>query len=168
MNYKNKNGPINIGFPLSSENHKKYQEGVDYCVEDRGNGFKKYIILSEKLKADFRRFNHGQDFGDITEQKFEVLPENPEEMARKIREGNEKHRQKFIAENNPPKLRFQPNEPKLSKKSAISTSKSHQQSPNNSDHHHDLIIIISLVGLIILSIGLLIVKKCLKKNEPKK
>ncbi|CAG8447233.1 9409_t:CDS:2 [Racocetra fulgida] len=90
----------------NSENQKKYQEGVDYCVEDRGNGFKKYIILSEKLKADFRRFNNGQDFGDITEQKFKVLPEHSEEMARKIREENEKHRQKFIAENNPPKLRY--------------------------------------------------------------
>ncbi|CAG8757526.1 15630_t:CDS:2, partial [Cetraspora pellucida] len=106
MSYEDKNNPINIGFPLSSENRKKYQEGVDYCTEDRGNGFRKYIILSEKLKADFRRFNNGQDFGDITEQKFEVLPENSEEMARKIREENEKHQQKFIAENNPPKLRY--------------------------------------------------------------
>ncbi|CAG8759510.1 20669_t:CDS:2, partial [Racocetra persica] len=91
---------------FEAEENPKLVEGVDYCVEDKGNGFKKYIILSEKLKADFRRFNHGQDFGDITEQKFEVLPENSEEMARKIREGNEKHRQKFIAENNPPKLRY--------------------------------------------------------------
>ena len=81
MNQAN-NSKINIGFPLSPENRKKYQEGVDYKIEDKGGGFKKYIILSEKLLADFRRFNRGQDLGNnniVTEQSGKVLSENPEE-----------------------------------------------------------------------------------------
>ncbi|CAJ0832425.1 9721_t:CDS:10, partial [Entrophospora sp. SA101] len=43
------------------ENRKNYQEGVDYRIEEMGGDFKKYIILSEKLKADFRRFNVNSD-----------------------------------------------------------------------------------------------------------
>jgi len=80
MNYKNKNNPINIGFPLSQENRKKYQEGEDYKIEDREGGFKEYIILSEKLRADFRRFNGGKIFGNVvTEKEFKMPNENPEE-----------------------------------------------------------------------------------------
>ncbi|CAG8756315.1 1618_t:CDS:2, partial [Ambispora leptoticha] len=80
--------------------------GVDYKIEDGGNGCKKYIILSEKLKADLRKCNGGRDFGNtIIQEKFK-MPESPEELARKIREENEKHRQKFIAENNPPELNY--------------------------------------------------------------
>ncbi|CAG8715226.1 8161_t:CDS:2 [Cetraspora pellucida] len=67
---------------------------------------KKLETKKENKNKKKSKFNNGQDFGDITEQKFEVLPEHSEEMARKIREENEKHRQKFIAENNPPKLHY--------------------------------------------------------------
>jgi len=104
---QDKNNPINIGFPLSPENRKNYQEGADYKIEDMGNGSKKYIILSEKLKAVFQKYNGGQDFGNtITEEKFKIPAVSPEETTRKMREGNEKNRQKFIAENNPPKLNY--------------------------------------------------------------
>src|SRR6185295_10913996 len=102
---QNDNSKINVGFPLIPENRKKYQEGADYKIEDKGSGFKKYIILSEKLLADFRRFNRGQDLGNnntVTEQSGKVLSENPEKLVRQIKEEIEKHRQKFIAENNPP------------------------------------------------------------------
>ncbi|CAG8756336.1 9519_t:CDS:1, partial [Ambispora leptoticha] len=55
---------------------------------------------------DFRKCNGGRDFGNtIIQEKFK-MPASPEELARKIREENEKHRQKFIAENNPPKLDY--------------------------------------------------------------
>ncbi|CAG8658949.1 9128_t:CDS:1 [Paraglomus brasilianum] len=118
---QNDNSKINVGFPLSPENRKKYQEGVDYKIEDKGGGFKKYIILSEKLLADFRRFNRGQDLGNnniVTEQSGKVLSENPEKLVRQIKEEIEKHRQKFIAENNPPNFQktyiplFDANDPK--------------------------------------------------------
>ena len=118
---QNDNSKINIGFPLSPENRKKYQEGVDYKIEDKGGGFKKYIILSEKLKAAFRRFNNGREVDYVTEEKVKVdnrLLGSPEEVTKKMREENEKHRQKFIAENNPPNFQktyiplFDANDPK--------------------------------------------------------
>ncbi|CAI2161758.1 1318_t:CDS:1 [Funneliformis geosporum] len=102
MNWDNKKNPINIGFPLSSENRKKYQEGIDYKIEEMGGGFRKYHLLSEKLKADIRRYNGGDFGGVITEQEGFIPPQIPEELARKIKEENKIKRRKFIAENNPP------------------------------------------------------------------
>ncbi|MEG7979091.1 MAG: hypothetical protein NY202_04250 [Mollicutes bacterium UO1] len=78
---------------------------MDYKIEDKGEGFKNYIILSEKLRADLRRFENEQNVGNIvTEQTGKVTWENLKEGTRKMKEENEKHRQKFITENNPPQL----------------------------------------------------------------
>jgi len=99
--------PINTGSPLDPNTwSKNYQEGVDYKVEVREGGFKKYYILSEKLKADIRRFNNGHDFSCIEEQTWKIPPGiSNEELERKIREETEAKRQKFIADNDLPQLK---------------------------------------------------------------
>nr|CAG8441061.1 6547_t:CDS:2 [Entrophospora candida] len=98
--------PINIGYPLDPGNRERYQEGIDYKVENIGVGRKRYSILSDKLKEDLRRWNNGHDFENIIEETIGTIPlENSEELERKIREENEKKRQKFIVDNNLPQIK---------------------------------------------------------------
>lgn len=95
----------------------KYQEGVDYRVEDNSTNVisgKKYIFLSERIKKGVREWNATQpkedwlgfgDFDDFAHGFFHQGSADYHRQQEWKKKEIEEERQKFIAENDPPLLK---------------------------------------------------------------
>jgi hypothetical protein len=89
------------------ETFKNYQENIDYKVEYL-NGYKHYVLLSERLKKLVEEQQHQKEVEkprEFFENFFRQSPVDYHRQQELIKKENEEKRQKFIADNDPPKIK---------------------------------------------------------------